>query len=398
MARKGSRDRGIVEKPRGSGIWWVRLTHRGREKWYRTTTKTEAQDLYGRLRAEIREGRYFPEKYDPPAAISLRAWIARCLEGSTNRGVVNERRYGRRWSLYLGARSLTDLTTEDIRLVQARMRAKLKPQKKEQPLRRLWSDATVNRHVAFIGHVLRLAITDGKLARHPLQGIKKLPEATRTRFLTDAELSGLRNVMARADWQLVAFAVETGLRRGEQFSLRWDQVDLENGVLTLPLPKGGRTRHVPLSEAAKAILRSLESFLRSAWVFPGLRQTDSSLDSRAFLRRAFEPALRQAGIRQASWHTLRHTAASRRVMAGVDLLAVKELLGHRDIQTTMRYAHLSPGHLTQAVNRGSLTDIGIGTGSKTGSEQGRGSRSDSEVVESVARPEGLEPPALRSVV
>jgi integrase len=47
------------------------------------------------------------------------------------------------------------------------------------------------------------------------------------------------------DWKLVAFAIETGLRRGEQFRLRWDQGDLENGVLTLPLPKGGKTRHVP---------------------------------------------------------------------------------------------------------------------------------------------------------
>ena len=54
----------------------------------------------------------------------------------------------------------------------------------------------------------------------------------------------------------------------------------------------------------------------------------------------------------ASWHTLRHTAASRRVMAGVDLVAVKEMLGHRDIETTMRYSHLSPGHLHEAVNRG----------------------------------------------
>ena len=90
------------------------------------------------------------------------------------------------------------------------------------------------------------------------------------------ELEQLRGVMQPCDWHLVAFAVETGLRRGEQFHLRWDQVDLENGVLTLPLPKGGRTRHVPLSEEAKAILRSFDSFLQSAWVFPGLQGPDSA--------------------------------------------------------------------------------------------------------------------------
>jgi hypothetical protein len=62
----------------------------------------------------------------------------------------------------------------------------------------------------------------------------------------------------------------------------------------------------------------------------------------------------QAGIQGACWHTLRHTAASRRIMAGVDLVAVKEILGHRDIVTTLRYSHLSPGHLQDAINRGSL--------------------------------------------
>ena len=162
--------------------------------------------------------------------------------------------------------------------------------------------------------------------------------------------------MILEDWKLVAVAIETGLRRGEQFQLQWNQVDLENGVLTLPMPKGGKTRHVPLSEEAKSILRSFDSFLRSAWVFPGLKDVTQPMDSRAFLRRSYEPGLRQAGITGAYWHSLRHTAASRRIMAGVDLVSVKEILGHRDIQTTLRYAHLAPAHLRDAVNRGSLLE------------------------------------------
>lgn len=67
--------------------------------------------------------------------------------------------------------------------------------------------------------------------------------------------------------------------------------------------------------------------------------------------------LRQAGITVACWHSLRHTAASRRIMARVVLVSVKEILGHRDIQTTLRYAHLAPGHLRDAVNRGSLSEL-----------------------------------------
>ncbi|GKS58182.1 hypothetical protein YTPLAS18_17090 [Nitrospira sp.] len=397
MARKGGVDRGICQR-KGRKGWWVRLFHQGRERWYRCDTKSQAKALYGRLKAEQREGRYFPERYVPKAEITLRAWIKRCHEGCTNRGIGNELRYGRRWSLMLGQRVLSSLTTEDLLRIQAKMRAKVKPRRKGEPksaaVRRQWSDATINRHFAFLRHVLALAAKDGKLMRNPLSGIKFFPEMKRTRFLSGEELSRLQGVMVPTDWRLVAFAIETGLRREEQFSLRWDQVDLENRILTLPLPKGGKTRHVPLSSAATLLLRSLDSFFGSVWVFPGIRKPEQPMDSRAFLRRSFEPALRRTGIQGACWHTLRHTAASRRVMAGVDLVSVKEILGHRDIQTTLRYSHLAPGHLQEAIDRGSLSATVTETVTKEGAMIGEGS----EVVESMARPTGLEPVTPRSVV
>ena len=395
MARKGGKDRGIVEKPKGSGKWWVRLVVKGREKWYRCDNKSQAKNLYGRLKAEILEETYFPGRFKQKKDVSLRAWIARCLESSTNRGIVNERRYGRRWSLLLGKRLLSQITTEDLRLVQAKFVARgqalTDPRRRK---RRAWTPATINRHFSFLRRALTLAVKDGYLDRNPMSGVKFFAEAKRTRFLNDVELDQLATLMQPGDWPLIAIAVETGLRRGEQFGLRWDQADMENGVLTIPLPKGGRTRHVPLTEGAKMILRSLDSFLRSPWIFPGLKDPKMPMDAAAFLKRAYRPALRRAGIAGACWHTLRHTAASRRVMAGVDLVAVKEILGHRDIQTTMRYAHLSPGHLREAVNKGSL----FGTGSKTGSSDKGSGQGVSEVVEKLVRPAGLEPAALRSVV
>ncbi len=353
MARKGGKDRGSVEKPKDSGKWWVRLLVTGRERWYRCENKSQAKALYGRIKAEIREGKYFPEKFQQPKAITLRAWISRYLEGSTNRNVSNERRYGRFWSLLFGKRLLTDLSTDDLRRTQARLKAKGR-----------WSPATINRYYALLRHALTLAVKDGKIDRNPVCGVKFFPEVQRTRFYSDAELTKLRKLMAVTDWSVVAFAVETGLRRQEQFQLRWDQVDMEAGVLTIPLPKGGKTRHVPISDAARAILESLDTFLRSPWVFPSPKNALRHWNPHSFVIHVFNPALRQAGITGGCWHTLRHTAASRRVMAGVDLVAVKDILGHRDIQTTLRYAHLSPGHLRDAVNRGSL----VGTGSKTGSE------------------------------
>jgi integrase len=354
MARKGGKDRGILQR-KGREGWWVRVVHNGRERWHKCDTKSQAKALYGRLRAEIREGKYFPEKFAQAKDLTLRAWINRYIEGCTNRGIDNERRYGRRWSLLLGKRLLAQITVDDLRRIQAKMRSK---KKREQ---RILSDATINRHFAFLRHVLMLAVKDGKLAGNPVSAIKILPEERRTRFLTSGELAKLETIMLPEDWRFVAFAIETGLRREEQFQLRWDQIDLETGVITIPLPKGGLTRHVPLSEAAKAILRSLDSFLRSPWAFPSPKNQLKPWNAQSFVNHVFMPALRKSGILGACWHTLRHTAASRRVMAGVDLVSVKEILGHRDIQTTLRYSHLSPGHLRDAVNRGSL----VGTVTET---------------------------------
>ena len=233
-------------------------------------------------------------------------------------------------------------------------------------------------------------------------GVKFFPEVNRTRFLTDEELGRLRYVMAPEDWNLVAFAIETGLRQGEQFPLRWDQVDLENGILTIPMPKGGKTRHVPLSEGAKQLLRSFDSFMTSAYVFPGIRGSDHPLDARAFERRSYEPALRRSGIQGACWHTLRHTAASRRVMAGVDLVTVKEIMGHRDIETTLRYAHLAPNHLKDGVNRGSLFACEIKTDSetltKTTTKEVSLEEEKVQASDFLVRPTGLEPVTPRSVV
>ena len=366
MARKNGKDRGIVEKPSGSGQWWVRLVHHGLEKWHKCDTKSQAKALYQRLRADIREEKFFPDKFSPKVEVTLRAWIARCLEGCSNRGLVNDRRYARRWSLWFGKKSLTAITIEDLRRHQTRMRLKMKINLRTKHSQRQWADATINRHFAFLRHMLMLALKDGKLTRNPVSAITFLAEERRTRFLTNEELSKLAAIMAPQDWKLVLFAIETGLRREEQFRLRWDQVDLENGVITIPLPKGDRTRHVHLSDTAQSVLRSLDSFVRSPWVFPS-KDPMKPQNPQSFVNNVYAVNLRQAGITGVNWHSLRHTAASRRVMAGVDLVSVKEILGHRDIATTMRYSHLSLSHLRNAVNKGSHLIPQIGTGSKTGS-------------------------------
>jgi integrase len=342
----------------------------------RADNKTQARALCGRLKADLREEKYFPEKFNKPKALTLRMAITRHLDGSTNRNLVAEKIYGRYWTSIWDTRLIPNITTEDCRSHQAKLQAQGK-----------WKPATINRHFAFLRHVLMIALQDGKLTRNPVSGVKFFPEANRVRFFSDDELRHLHGLIDPSNWKVVAFALETGLRRSEQFQLRWEHISFESRTLTIPLPKGGRTRHVPLSQDALVILRSLDSFLSSPWVFPGLKSTLQPMDSRAFLRRAFEPALKKAGMQDASWHTLRHTTASRLVMAGVPLPTVKEVLGHRDIQTTLRYAHLAPSHIQAAMEKGSLVNLGLGTGSKTGSDVKESEEEKTQVVDFIGAPD-----------
>lgn len=349
-----TKDRGVFQR-KGRAGWWIRYTHEGKECVKACDNKSQAIALRGKILGEIREGLYFPEKYKPKTdAVTLRTLIKEYLAGSSNKGIENERRYGRFWSKLLGNQRLTELTTLGLKKIQAQMHKKGRK-----------SPATVNRYFSFLRHLLTLAVHEGTLNRNPLVGVKQFDEERTTRFLTDSELAQLKAHLSPDDWQLVSFAVNTGLRQEEQFSLRWNQVDLERRIVTLPMPKAGETKQLPLNPAAIAILRSIDSVLDgSPFVWPNPRRAkDGSLrdplhhrSASAFYNKVYAPALIKAGIQGATWHTLRHTKASRAVMAGVDLFTVGKLLGHQDVTTTARYAHLSPEHLQEAAEKGSLTE------------------------------------------
>jgi len=397
VARKAGKDRGILEKPAGSGKWWVRLTMNGREKWFRATNKSQAKALYGRLKAEAREETYFPEKYKKTKQVTLRAWITRHLEGCSNRSVANSRRHGRFWSLLLGNRTLRDISTEDLRRIQAQLKARYDLKKANGTRRK--APPTINRYFSYLRHVLTLAVNDGKIDRNPMSGVKFFPEAIKTRFLTDDEIARLRHLMEPRVWEMVAFAIETGLRRSEQFNLRWSQIDMDNRVLNLPMPKGSKSRYVPLTDGVCALLSGWDSFTKSPFVFPG-KDPLKPLDARSFVRWYFDPALRRAGIVGASWHSLRHTAATRRVLSGASLYGVQQLLGHRDIKTTARYSHLTPGFMQETVAKGSLfaspqeSQAEVRTGSKTGSGLRNLGGTASQPIDFMVRPVGIEPTTL----
>lgn len=148
----------------------------------------------------------------------------------------------------------------------------------------------------------------------------------------------------------VLLSLHTGLRRGELLKLKWENVylNLKQPMITVvgKTSKTGKTRHVPLNAEALRILRGWKDQpgLKSQYVFTGAE--GEPLDD---MRTSWEGVLQRAHITNFRWHDLRHTFASKLVMAGVDLNTVRELMGHSDYKMTLRYAHLAPEHKAAAV-------------------------------------------------
>jgi len=192
---------------------------------------------------------------------------------------------------------------------------------------------------------------NGKVLTNPARLVRQRKEENgRVRFLSPEEEQALRTVIQNAylthEGELDV-ALNTGLRRGEPYGLTWDCVDFERRQLTVARSKNGETRHVPLNDAAISALRSLQAS-RNGKPHVFLANDGTRLCSSRFW---FDAAVADAKLSDFTWHCLRHTFASRLVMKGVDLRTVQELMGHKTIQMTVRYAHLAPQHRLAAVQR-----------------------------------------------
>jgi integrase len=179
-----------------------------------------------------------------------------------------------------------------------------------------------------------------------LTAIKKYQEPDgRLRYLSGSEeAERLLRSCEEALRPIVLTAIHTGMRKGELLGLTWDQVDMTHGFIRLKQTKNGKARALPLNETLWSLFSSLRTRQDVAWVFhdpEGRRYND--------VRHAFDRACEGAGMIDFHFHDLRHTFASWLVMKGVPLATVSMLLGHTSPTMTLRYAHLSPKHLTSAV-------------------------------------------------
>ena len=184
---------------------------------------------------------------------------------------------------------------------------------------------------------------------NPVRAVKFRKEPrTRLRFLEPEEEARLVNAAPEPLRTMIVLAINTGLRRREMLTLHWNDIDVRRGLLTVQscFAKNGCERTVPLNAIIRDALTRHHRTVTSDLVFPGRHG-----ELREAVQTPFEHACKQAGLTGVTLHTLRHTFASRLVLAGVDLRTVQELGGWKTIAMVERYSQLTPAHKARAVEK-----------------------------------------------
>ena len=247
------------------------------------------------------------------------------------------------------------------------------------------SPHTANRSYATLRASLTKAEEWGFIAEHPLRKMRllKTDSNLKVRYLSIEEEQRLRaaldqretnmkkerkngnhwreqrNISLMLDFETVTFcdhlkpmvllSINTGLRRGELFSLEWKNIDFALKQLTVEgtNAKSRKTRYIPLNQEA---CQSLSDWKKQCP--EGTQHVFTNRHGKAFteIKTAWKKLLKDSNIQDFRWHDLRHHFASKLAMNGVDLNTVRELLGHSSYTMTLRYAHLSAGHKAKAVS------------------------------------------------
>jgi site-specific recombinase XerD len=214
--------------------------------------------------------------------------------------------------------------------------------------------ATVNRELNTIKNLFRKAAEWGYLAQSPTADVKRIKTSQQPfRFLSVEEIELLLDACAAAGnpqfYGIVLTALNTGMRKGEILTLRWDKVDMKTGLIQVASGKDAHTKNyesraIPMNRSLREFLAKHPRRIDTPYVFSGPSGKPFCKTNYHFGR-----AVKKAGIPHVRVHDLRHTFASQLVMKGIDLRTVQELLEHKDMRMTLKYAHLASDHVRKAV-------------------------------------------------
>ena len=327
-------------------------------KRYRNTTETadkhKARDIEAKERSRILDGRHGIRRLPD---ITFRQFAEIYLRDHADlhkRSADRDREIIRSLNRAFGSLILHEITSHRIeQWKRERLAGKWRAHgqtSNPKPLR----PGTVNRELDTLKSILSKAVEWRKLLDSPARGVKRLKvDNRRTRILTPDEQRRLLEAAPRKMRALIALALITGARAGELLGLRWEHVTED--ALTFLETKNGRPRRIPLSAAAKAVLKTLAR--QHAYVFTNAVTLDRYTVNGA--AHVFRRAVHRAGIRtgDVTLHTLRHTALSRMVAAGIDDYTVMAVSGHSSTRMLERYTHPTEARKIDALGTFSLARV-----------------------------------------
>lgn len=313
---------------------------------------TDAKRWEQQTEAAIREGRHFRTSKSKKRTLAelIDKYTKEVLDRKTS-NTVNQRLYLKYWKDEIGNRVLADVTPALITEYRNKLVGK------ENDFGRTVGTTTANRYTTALGHVFTIAVNDWEWMDHnPVRRISKFKESRgRVRFLSDDERTAILAACKKSKdphlYNVVILALSTGARKSELLTLKWKDVDLKRGMITLHETKNGERRALPLKGLA---LQLIENSLEKSdptpkpndFLFPSTKKAQP-ID----IRTSWENAVKNAGIDDFRFHDLRHSAASYLAMSGASLAEIAEVMGHKTLQMVKRYSHLSEAHTANVVER-----------------------------------------------
>jgi len=337
--------RGVYEKVKGSKDFYIRYTENGKRHREHVGGRAAAEEALINRRRQIRE-----ETFNGPRPKKSELTFKQVFElRLAAKQLAQETRAN--YLKQMGSSRLKDIADKRIVEIGAReMQSVLNAIRDERVTTgkektkdaRGCSGDTVRNYRAFLVSVFSFALGAGYVKGNPaLETTAPKRSRGRDRFLDTDEEKAMRDVIRDSYPEREAqldLLLHSGMRAGEAWHLKWSHVHLDRGAIKVPIEGKTGTRHLPMNSICRQAVEILhEQSNGSDYVIP-----HNGKGGKKYWARWIAKTAAQAGVLDVSMHTLRHTFASRLVMAGVNLKRVQEYMGHATIAMTMRYAHLLP--------------------------------------------------------
>ena len=207
------------------------------------------------------------------------------------------------------------------------------------------ANSSINRELNVLSKMFSIAVENKYIQINPCLGVKRLRiENKPDRFLSIEEEEKLLKAANPNLRLIILVALYTGMRQGEILNLKWKDLNLKEKYIKILKTKNNKVRKIPLAKTLEEAFTSLPRLSEYVICNPLTKTRYINI------HKVFDETVKRAKIEHITFHQLRHSAATRMVEKGIDLVVVKEILGHADLSTTQKYSHPVPQRMLDAIN------------------------------------------------